>query len=243
MPGVPLVYALRYMARRVISVVGAYGLLSSQSMPRTVLDVGSGTGATALAFDLLHPASRVSVVGIEPSREMRNLAESLSLRGLVSARYRQGSVADIIANPALIRACDLLVFSACFPYEFDRWEEIGASLGDYRSSDSRAVLVIEPDAKSDALDALQRVFRGRGWPTVMASSRDVPAFMTRGDLPLNRITRVWRRAGAPGAHAPASWWSPPDDRFLIANPAPVWPSGIGDVRHTGASRLAFRESQ
>ena len=121
MPGVPLVYALRYMARRVISVVGAYGLLSSQSMPRTVLDVGSGSGATALAFDLLHPASRVSVVGIEPSREMRNLAESLSLRGLVSARYRQGSVADIIANPVLVRACDLLVFSACFPYGFDRW--------------------------------------------------------------------------------------------------------------------------
>ncbi len=135
------------------------------------------------------------------------------------------------------------MFSACFPYEFDRWEEIGASLGEYRGSDSTAGLVIEPDAKSNALDALQSVFRGRGWPPVMASSRDVPAFMTRGDLPLNRITRVWRRAGAPGAHAPASWWSPPDDRFLIANPAPAWPSGIGDVRHTGAPRLAVRESQ
>ena len=240
MPGVPLVYALRYMARGVISVVGAYGLLSSQSTPRTVLDVGSGTGATALAFDLLHPVSRVSVVGIEPSREMRNLAESLSLRGLVSARYRQGSVADMIANPALVRACDLLVFSACFSYGFDGWEEIGAAIGNYRSSESGAVLVIEPDAKSDALDSLQRVLRGRGWPTVMATSRDLPAFMTRGDLALNRVTRVWRRAGAPGAHAPASWWSPPDDRFLIANPAPAWPSGIDAGRQRGAPGLAFR---
>ena len=132
-------------------------------MPSTVLDVGSGTGATTLAFDLLHPTGRIAVVGIAPSGEMKSFAESLSLRGHVSASYRQESAADVIANPTLVRACDLIVFSACFPYGFDGWEKIGASLGDYRSFDSGAVLVIEPDAKSDALDSLQRVLRGRGW--------------------------------------------------------------------------------
>ncbi len=47
-PGLPLVYALKYMPRRVISVLGSLLTLASDRYPTNVLDMGSGTGAAAL---------------------------------------------------------------------------------------------------------------------------------------------------------------------------------------------------
>ena len=66
-PGVPLVYALRYMSRRVISVLGALSTIDGDGFPTAVLDVGSGTGATALALNLLRPThGRRSASGSTP---------------------------------------------------------------------------------------------------------------------------------------------------------------------------------
>ena len=189
-----------------------------------MLDVGSGTGATALALNLLRPTHRMDVLGLEPSSEMTALAECVGLSGQVVAHYRQGSVADVLVNPQLLKPFDLIVFSACFPYGFDRWEDLGAALGDYQARDGRTILAIEPEAKSGALDSLARVLHNHGWPVAKSSSRNLPEFMTRGDVPLNRVVRVWRRAGSPGAYVPSSWWSPPADEFLVANRKPDWSS-------------------
>src|SRR3989304_9603482 len=52
-PGLPVVYALKYMPRRVVSILGSLLSVLGDWYPGSVLDVGSGTGATALALDLL----------------------------------------------------------------------------------------------------------------------------------------------------------------------------------------------
>src|SRR4030042_5019490 len=48
------------------------------------------------------------------------------------------------------------------------------------------------------------------------SSRETP-FRSK------RMLDVWRRLGLQDSNRPRTWWNPPDDRFLIANPQPSWP--------------------
>ncbi len=223
LPGFPLVYALRYMPRRVISVLGSLLLVSEGRPPTSVLDVGSGTGATALALDLLDSAASVEMVGLDPSQEMTMFAESLRLSGPVSARYERGSLADILSGRRDLRNSNLIVFSAPFPYGFDEVGALAGALGDYRSRRDQMILVVEPVAKSDVIDLFQRRLRAQGWPIRRFRGSDLPELMTANDLPLNRLVRVWRRLGSPGSSPPRTWWDPPDDRFLVANPQPAWP--------------------
>ena len=118
MPGLPLVYALKYMPRRVISILGSLLSLNLDRYPSTVLDVGSGTGATALAFDLLDVPRHIALTGVETSAEMRAFAGSSRCSGRVTARYIEGSVSDGALSSLPIRDYDLFVFSATFPYHF-----------------------------------------------------------------------------------------------------------------------------
>ena len=239
LPGFPLVYALRYMPRRVISVLGSLLLVSDGRAPASVLDVGSGTGATALALDLLDIANPIDVVGLDPSQEMTRFAESLRLSGSVSARYERGSFADILGGRRDLQSPNLIVFSAPFPYGFDDVGALAGVLGDYRSHRDRMILVVEPVAKSDVIDLFQRRLRGQGWPIRRFRGSHLPEFMTANDLPLNRLVRVWRRLGSPGSSPPRTWWDPPDDRFLVANPQPAWPEALlsADPRSLPPARL------
>ncbi|MDP2674250.1 MAG: hypothetical protein Q8Q00_04995 [Dehalococcoidia bacterium] len=116
-PGLPLVYALKYMPRRVISILGSLLAVDIDRYPTGVLDIGSGTGAT------------------------------------------------------------------------------------------------------------------KGWPTERFCCHDLPEVIKRDDLPLGDMEEVWKRIGSPGSAPPRTWWNPPDDKFLIANPQPSWPL-------LGESRLA-----
>jgi SAM-dependent methyltransferase len=228
MPGLPLAYALKYMPRRVISVLGALLSLNLDRYPSRVLDIGSGTGATALALDLLDAPRHIALTGVEPSHEMRAFAGSSRFAGRVTARYTDGSVgADTL--PALsLRDFDLLVFSATFPYRFDDWQPLLDAIGNYDSD--RMILVVEPDAKSSILDSFSRRLSARGWPTSRATSKDLGDVMTRDDIPPKATTAIWERIGSPGSTPPKTWWNPPDDRYLIANPMPSWPL-LNDFRN------------
>lgn len=221
LPGLPLVYALKYMPRRVISVYGSLLSLLGEWYPRSVLDIGSGTGATTLALDLLNLPRHTHLMGIEPSEEMIEFAESSRYRYRVSSRYAQGSLADLAKGDISLRPFDLLVFSTCLPYRFDDWDPLMTVIGEYRGQENKKILVVEPDAKDDLLISLRRRLTARGWPTTKFCCHDLPDVIKQDDLPRPEMTDVWQRLGLEGG--PKTWWNPPDDRFLIANPQPAVP--------------------
>ena len=97
------------------------------------------------------------------------------------------------------------------------------ALGSYEENVGKMILVIEPEAKVDILDSFGRRLRARGWPTKTFCCHDLPELIKRDDLPLRNMEEVWKRIGSPGSTPPRTWWNPPDDKFLIANPQPSWP--------------------
>ncbi len=224
-PGLPLVYALKYMPRRVISILGSLLAVASDRYPTSVLDIGSGTGATALALDLIDSPRHVDLLGIEPSPHMIAFAECSQSRARVSSHYKEGSVAVGSLGRLPLESFDLLVFSSCLPYRFAEWSPLLAALGSYGdANEGMMILVVEPEAKADLLDSFARRLRARGWPTQTFCCHDLPELIKRDDVTLKDMQEVWMRIGSPGSTPPRTWWNPPDDKFLIANPHPSWPS-------------------
>lgn len=223
-PGLPLVYALKYMPRRVISILGSLLSVDVEQYPTHVLDVGSGTGATALALDLLNAPRHINLLGIEPSPEMIAFAERSRTRQRVSTSYQQGSIGDGTPGRLPLGTFDLLVFSASFPYRFDEWGPLLAALGGFEENAGKMILVVEPEAKADILQSFARRLRARGWPTQTFCCHDLPDVTKRDDIPLKDTQEVWKRLGSPGSTPPRTWWRPPNDKFLIASPQLSWPS-------------------
>jgi len=224
------------MSRRVLSILGSLATVASDRYPTTVLDIGSGTGATALALDLMNAPRHMSLVGLEPNREMIRFAESSRFRSRVTARYNEGAVDNGTLGPASVRDFDLVVLSATFPYRFSQWDSLMRLLGSQEDRSGTMVLAVEPEAKADILDSLARRLRARGWSTEWLCCHDLPTNIRRDDIPLKHTLEIWKRIGSPGSTPPRSWWSPPDDKFLIANAQAAWPllggSQFRDVRVT-----------
>jgi len=109
LPGLPLVYALKYMPRRVVSIFGSLLSVLDSWYPTSVLDIGSGTGASALALDLLNLPRHINLVGVEPSPEMITFSERSRYRDRVSAVYRQGSISDLMRGNIRLEPFDLIV--------------------------------------------------------------------------------------------------------------------------------------
>jgi SAM-dependent methyltransferase len=221
MPGLPLVYALKYMPKRIISIFGSLLSVLDGWYPKSVLDVGSGTGATAIAIDLLNLPHHINLLGIEPSQEMILFSEGSRWQNRVSTKYRQGSIADLAKDSLSNMPFELVVLSACFPYDYDDWSPLLAAFGDYKGQDSKMVLAVEPDAKADLLVSFQKRLRSRGWPTITFCCHDLPDNIKDDTLPLPQMTNVWQRLGMDDSSRPKTWWNPPDDKFLVANPKPA----------------------
>ena len=96
-----------------------------------------------------------------------------------------------------------------------------AALGDYEGQESTMVLVVEPEAKADILASFQHRLRSRGWPTISFCCHDLPDVIKDDTLPLSKMSSVWRRLGMDDSGHPRTWWNPPDDKFLVANPKPI----------------------
>ncbi len=184
LPGLPLVYALIYMPRRVVSVFGSLSSILGEWYPRRILNVGSGSGASALALDLLNLPRHTHLLGIEPSREMIEFAESSPYRYRVSSRYVQGSMADLAKGMINLDSFDLIVLSTCLPYRFDDWDPLMATIGKYQGQETKRILVIEPDAKEDLLTSFRHRLTARGWPTAVFCCHDLPEVIKQDDLPL-----------------------------------------------------------
>ncbi len=234
-PGLPLVYAMRYMPRRVISILGSILFLDLDGYPTSVLDIGSGPGATALAIDLINAPRHVDLLGIESSREMIVFADTPRFVSRVTARYQEDSFGDGALSRVAIEAADLVVFSATFPYHFGGWDTLLGAIGSYDDNDGRMILAIEPEAKANILESFGRRLRARGWPTETFCCHDLPEIIKRDDIQLKAMWELWKRLGSPGSAPPRTWWNPPNDRFLIANPRPAWPR-LSEARVMGSHR-------
>jgi len=95
------------------------------------------------------------------------------------------------------------------------------ALGDYEGQESKMILAVEPDAKTDLLASFQHRLMSRGWPTITFCCHDLPDIIKDNTLPLPEMLNVWRRLGMNDTSRPKTWWNPPDDKFLVANPKPV----------------------
>jgi SAM-dependent methyltransferase len=224
LPGLPLLYALKYMPRRVVCIFGSLLSVLDTWYPTSVLDIGSGPGTTALALDLLNLPRHINLVGIEPSREMITFSESSRYRDRVSAAYRQGTISDLMGGDIPLEPFDLLVSSACLPYSFNNWSTLLTALGGYAGQESRVILMVEPGVKSEFLTSFAHRLRTRGWPTISFCCHDLPNVIKDDGLPLRNMLNVWWRLGLDDSSRPRTWWNPLDDKFLVANPSPAGPS-------------------
>jgi hypothetical protein len=131
---------------------------------------------------------------------------------------------DLMPTALRREVFDLIVLSAALPYGFDQLREITNGFGTYDSNEGTMVLIVEPESKTDFLDALEGCFRAKGWPTARLCCHDLPGVLKQNDLPLREMQAFAKRLGLDEDDFPIrTWWNPPDDRFLIANPEPAWP--------------------
>lgn len=211
LPGLPLMYAIRYMPKRIIALLGELSELKLDGPPRSVLDVGVGTGAVPAAVQMLWPSSDFTVAGIDASTEMLRFA-TVSQRGARNpASFSERTLDDLMDEPALLQDVDLVTFSAPFNRAFHDWGRLANALG----ASSRRVFATEPSSRSSLLDSFEAALRTEGWAIRRGTSDAIPTAM-REIRGLPAVTRFWRRIGSPGPYQPQTWWEPPAEQFLFA---------------------------
>lgn len=211
LPGLPLMYAIRYMLKRIIALLGELAELQLDGPPRSVLDVGVGTGAVPLAVQMFWPGAPTTIAGIDASSEMLRFAAASQRDARTPASFSQRTLDDLIGDPALLRDVDLVTFSAPFNRAFRDWDPLARAL----RAPSRRVFATEPSSRSGLLDSFETALRAEGWVTARGTSDTIPAAM-REIRELPAVTRLWRRIGSPGPYQPQTWWEPPAEHFLFA---------------------------
>lgn len=206
--GLPLLYALRYMPKRVITLMGAFAF--ADPSPSAVLDIGTGTGATLMAAQMLLP-SNVRLIGLDSSQEMLRFAAQTQRTQHSPAQVIEGTLEDVV-DSGLPLAADFVTFSATLLRGFTEWGRLAQSLAD---AGVARVLAVEPESRVSLLDAFASALSDTTWEVSRSSTSALPRFM-KADISLPGITRVWRQLGAPGSFRPQTWWDPPGASYLLA---------------------------
>lgn len=193
--------------------MGALSIATSGRPLVSLVDVGSGTGATIVAIQLLYASLEPPLTGVDASQEMVEFARRTQDARRHQAAFVEGTIESLINDPAPIASSDLVTFSAPFDRTFNQWAPLAAALD---TTETQSVLAVEPESRAFLLYQFEAAFRRHGWQTRRSGSRDIPAFM-KAERPLPGLTRFWRQIGAPGAYQPQTWWEPPADEYLIAS--------------------------
>jgi SAM-dependent methyltransferase len=217
-PAVVGAYAFKYLARRVTSLFGALTLMHESTPPSRVLDIASGSDATAIALSLRFPGARIAVQAVEPSEEMRALGEQFSLGPGITVNRRAGTFSDIVSGTTDLMAdsFDLIVMSTGFPYDTNWkdavWSDLVARIADAAGPNS-SVVVIEPQAKARilvgseiSLRATER-FRTQQW-----CCHDMPEPIRQAEV-LRRSTMTLQRYHPEGL--PVQTWNPVRREYVI----------------------------
>ena len=105
---------------------------------------------------------------------MIGFAHGVPARRRVSAHFVQGSLLDVMDSMLEQKRFELVVLSAALPYEFNQWSKVSDAFGRYESNESTMTLIVEPESKADLLDALEKKFKAKGWPTMRLCCHDLP---------------------------------------------------------------------
>jgi hypothetical protein len=182
--GVVIAYTFKFMPQRVSSVVAALALMARHgcNVPRRVLDVGSGTDATRVAFDLALQAPDRAVDGgraiqfvtIEPSYAMQSFGKTIGSGPGLAAEHVKRYVGGLDYRSCVFdcadgfdseRDFDCIVLSACLPYNLPTsamyWNTLSRSLIE-RAAPECVIVIIEPQAKRDLLVRLSKSFTDAG---------------------------------------------------------------------------------
>jgi len=211
LPGLPLMYAIRYMPKRIIALIGELSLADIDP-PVSLLDVGVGTGAVPAALRLMWPRASVRVRGIDASAEMLEFALASQRVAGAPATFEVRTLDDLMADRSMLDGADLVTFSAPFNRSFADWDRLAATL----TRTGRTLFASEPSSRFYLLDSFEAALRQHGWVTRRDVSDSIPAVM-REIRGVPAVTRFWRRIGAPGPYQPQTWWEPPSEQFLVAH--------------------------
>jgi SAM-dependent methyltransferase len=224
LPGVPVAYAFAYLALRASSTLAALASNPRGFQPRRVLDVGSGSGAIALALSLLRPTEPIEIYAVEPSKAMRDFAELLPLSPLVKLKQIEGDLAALVAKrvAASNLRYDLISFSAVFPYEEELRVGMGAWLR-WAAQSTDLLVVIEPEAKATKVKRILGELKGTKNCTTAILNPESMAKAAREPIVLDRTTRlkydlqslIWDNLEPAGKRifgdppfSSTSWWQP-----------------------------------
>jgi SAM-dependent methyltransferase len=175
-PGISIAYALAYLPHRVSSVLGVLSSLALPTTPRRVLDLGSGSGAVAIALDCWSAGEPIEIIALDPSDQMRMFAHHLTLSDNVSMRQINGRIEEVLAPNSFLgeAAFDLIISSASLMYGVREASRIPAGIARYAHPGAR-FFAIAPVAKEKELLSIWHAFVLANWTeTRLGSSEEFP---------------------------------------------------------------------
>ena len=157
--GTGAAYVLVYMVQRTASLVLAFDAAELPSRPLRILDIGAGTGATAVALRVIERRED-AVTFVEPNAGMRSF---IALKPELD-ECLEATMEDVLSQATLGgERYDLIVLSACLPYGWRPGSgrggeaEFGAALRN-RLLEGGQVILIEPPAKAAQVEIAVRAF-------------------------------------------------------------------------------------
>jgi hypothetical protein len=157
--GVAVAYAFSYLSQRVTTLAAILGQHVAPDGYVKILDVGSGTDAAAVTWELLFPHSGGSIFTAEPAGEMArfggrlhtNLMRQLGRDRVLIPRRIRATIEDMCAGRfPRDRGFDLVILSACFPYESEDLQTFAEILVN-RVRPGATITCVEPRAKQHIL--------------------------------------------------------------------------------------------
>ncbi|MFP4692226.1 MAG: reverse transcriptase domain-containing protein [Halothece sp.] len=167
--GVPVAYTFLYISRKIIAMTAIllhYFQTDNIYIPKTVLDIGSGTDAVSIALGLFRKNIALQVTAIEPSSCMRRFASYGAQFPNVAVRNISGSIENW-SRKLGEESYDLIILSSVLQNSFkneddDWWLQWTQDLYEKSTSFGR-LIIVEPSVKANLMQRMKGAMEEVGW--------------------------------------------------------------------------------